>query len=160
MALTDLKAETHHRGQGIVVRTITPPYRGAGTVTVVEDEHGNADKLAIYNQSEASILSNLPEGCIVAVKEPYYKQNGEDDYMICVDHPSDVLLLRFNDPIIPAALRSEAEQAMTKPAAEWKSAGDSAFIQRDFPTAVFWLGRLEPTSLELLLTHISALQLH
>ncbi len=105
MPLADLKGETHHRGQGLVVRTIAPPYRGAGTVTVVEDEYGNADKLAIYNQSEASILSNLPEGCIVAVKEPYYQHNGDDsDYMICVDHPSDVIMLRFNDPHHPGGL--------------------------------------------------------
>ncbi len=133
-----MKIDTHHRGQGIIVKTIAPPYRGAGTVTVVEDEHGNADKLAIYNHSVTSILSNIPEGCIVAVKEPHYKHSGGKDHMICVDHPSDVIMLRFNDPIIPPSLSSEAQRVMLKSALEWKSAGDSAFIQGDFPTAVFW----------------------
>ena len=121
-----------------MVKTIISPYRGAATVTVVEDEHGNADRVAIYNQSDTSILSNIPEGCVIAVKEPYYKHMGETDYMISVDHPSDVILLRFNDPIIPPSLNVGAEQALTKPADEWRSAGDAAFIQRDFPTAVFW----------------------
>lgn len=136
--LSELKVEIHHRGRGIIVRTIAPPYRGAGAVTVVEDEHGNVDKLAIYNLSETSLLSNPPEGCILAVKEPYYKLNGENDFMICVDHPSDVLLLRFSDPIIPEILRRGVEEAMAKPPDEWKAAGDAAFIQRDFPTAVYW----------------------
>jgi len=138
--LSQLKAETHHRGQGIIVKTVTSPYRGAGAVTIVEDEHGNADKVAIYNHSDSSILSNIPEGCIIAVKEPYYKISGENDYMISVDHPSDVILLRFTDPIIPGVLKSGAEQAMTKAPTEWRSAGDAAFIQRDFPTAIFWYG--------------------
>lgn len=102
----------------------------------MEDEHGNVDKLAIYNHSDTSILSNLPEECIVAVKEPYYRFNGDgkDDYMICVDHPGDVLLLRFNDPIIPRPLRRESHRA----AKEWKKSGDQAFLQKDLATALFW----------------------
>ncbi len=48
----------------------------------------------------------------MAVKEPYYRHNGSDnDYMICVDHPSDVIFLRFTDPIIQrdVAPRAAAE---------------------------------------------------
>lgn len=103
---------------------------------MVEDGHGNVDKLAVYNQSDASILCNLPEDCIVAVKEPYYKCNagGGDDYMICVDHPSDVVLLRSNDPIIPGPLVPDVR----KTAEEWKKAGDQAFLLKDLPRALFW----------------------
>jgi hypothetical protein len=134
--LSDLRIEEHHRGKGIIVKVISPPYLGAGVISLVEDESGNADKLAIYNHSDSSILSGVPEGCVVAVKEPYYKYNGTDeDYMICVDHPSDVILLRFSDPIIPEPLRLGP---LLKTAEEWRTAGDKAFIERDFPTAVFW----------------------
>ncbi|KAK0735163.1 hypothetical protein B0T26DRAFT_746980 [Lasiosphaeria miniovina] len=74
--LSDLCVETHYRGRGIIVKIISPPYMGAGA-------------------PDSSILSVVPEGCIVAVKESYYKHNGAAlDYMICVDHPSDVVLLR------------------------------------------------------------------
>ncbi|KAK4193215.1 hypothetical protein QBC35DRAFT_519407 [Podospora australis] len=133
--LSDLQVQSHHRGKGIIVKVISPPFLGAGAVSVVEDEFGNADKLAIYNQNDSSILSGVPEGCIVAVKEPYYIHNGtEDDYMICVDHPSDVILLRFTDPIIPESLRLGP---LLKAAEDWKNAGDTAFLERDFPTAVF-----------------------
>ena len=104
-------------------------------VSIVEDEHGNVDKLAVYNQGDSSILSGAPEGCIVAVKEPYYIHNGGDrDYMICVDHPSDVILLRFNDPIIPEPLQLGP---LLKSEQEWRTAGDQAFLERDYPTAVF-----------------------
>ena len=118
------------------MKVISAPYLGAGAISVVEDEFGNADKLATYNHSDSSILSAVPEGCIVAVKEPYYKHNGtENDYMICVDHPSDVILLRFNDPIIPEPLRMGP---LLKSTEEWRAAADKAFLDHDYPTAVFW----------------------
>ncbi|KAK0734621.1 hypothetical protein B0T26DRAFT_746502 [Lasiosphaeria miniovina] len=135
MPLSELRVETHHRGRGVIVKVISPPYIGAGAVSIVEDGFGNVDKLAIYNQPDSSILSAVPEGCVVAVKEPYYKHNGaEHDYMICVDHPSDVVLLRFADPLIPEQLRLGP---LLKSADEWRAAGDTAFIEKDLPTAVF-----------------------
>ncbi|KAL2137279.1 hypothetical protein VTI74DRAFT_5010 [Chaetomium olivicolor] len=133
--LSELRVETHHRGKGIIVKAVSPPFVGAGAVSVVEDEFGNADKLAIYNQPDSSILSGVPEGCVVAVKEPYYKKNGaENDFLICVDHPGDIILLRFTDPIIPEALRLGP---LLKTAEDWKTAADRAFLEKDFPTAVF-----------------------
>ncbi|KAL2021602.1 hypothetical protein VTK56DRAFT_6955 [Thermocarpiscus australiensis] len=133
--LTDLRPESHHRGKGIILKVVSPPFVGAGAVSIVEDQFGNADKLAIYNQPDSSILSAAPEGCVVAVKEPYYKNNGaEGDFIICVDHPSDVILLRFTDPIIPEPLRLGP---LLKTAEDWKNAGDTAFIEKDFSTAVF-----------------------
>lgn len=64
------------------MRAVSPPFVGAGAVSIVEDEFGNADKLAIYNQADSSILSGVPEGCVLAVKEPYYKNNGAKDDFI------------------------------------------------------------------------------
>lgn len=118
----------------MIVRTISAAYRGVASVSVVEDEHGSVDKIAVYNHSDTSILFNLPEGCTVVVKEPYYKCNagGEDDYMICVDQPSDVLLLTSNDPIIPGPLRRE----VSRTAEDWKKAGDEAFLEKMLPAAV------------------------
>jgi hypothetical protein len=136
MPLSALLVESHHRGQAVIVKAISPPYVSAGAVSLVEDQFGNVDKLAIYNQPDSSILSGVPEGCIIAVKEPYYKYNGsESDYMICVDHPSDVMLLRFDDPIVPEPLQLGP---LLKSGDEWKSAGDKAFIEKEYTTAIFW----------------------
>lgn len=136
MPLTDLLVETHHEGKVLILRAITSPYQGAGTVVIVEDEWGNADKLGIYNQSDRSILSIIPEGSVVAVKEPYYKYNGENDCMICVDHPSDIIYLRFDDAIIPPKFQLDEEETDT--ADDWKQAGDKAFITRSYPIAALW----------------------
>ncbi|KAL2753071.1 hypothetical protein ACRALDRAFT_1072817 [Sodiomyces alcalophilus JCM 7366] len=134
MPLSDLIVENHHEDAYIVVRTITPPYQGAGTVAIVEDEFGNTEKLALYNQGDSSVLSAVPEGSVVLVKEPYYKFSGDHDFMICVDHPSDAFLLRQgpDDELIPESFRT-GEPFST--AAEWREAGDKAFMARDFPLA-------------------------
>ncbi|KIH94867.1 hypothetical protein SPBR_03624 [Sporothrix brasiliensis 5110] len=143
MPLAALRIETHHRGRMVVVQAATAAYRGVGSVSVVVDAAGDADKLAVYNHSDTSLLSNLPAGCVVAVKEPYYKRNdggpSAADFMICVDHPSDVVLLRFDDPLVPAALQLPADSraALDKTPHEWRAAGDMAFLQRDLPTAAF-----------------------
>ncbi|CAP60185.1 uncharacterized protein PODANS_1_5000 [Podospora anserina S mat+] len=137
--LSQLEVNSHHRGSGLILKVISPPFLGAGAVSIVEDEFGNVDKISIYNQNDSSILSGVPEGCIIGVKEPYYTINGKnadgsEDYMICVDHPSDVTLIRFTDPIIPEPLRLGP---LLKTAEDWKKAGDTAFLEKDFPTAVF-----------------------
>ncbi|KAF3762280.1 SET domain-containing protein [Cryphonectria parasitica EP155] len=135
IALSELRIESHHREEAVIIKTISNAYRGAASVSLVEDEHGTVEKLAMYNQSDASILSALPEGCVLAVKEPYYQIDGieKDQYIICVDHPSDVVLLRLSDPIIPRSLRV----GLDRTAEDWKKAGDDAFLVKDFPFAVF-----------------------
>ncbi|SPN96590.1 uncharacterized protein DNG_00112 [Cephalotrichum gorgonifer] len=139
MPLTDLLVETHHEGKILILRTITPPYQGAGTVVIVEDEFGNADKLGIYNQSDRSILSIIPEGSVVAVKEPYFKYNGENDCMICVEHPSDIIYLRFDDPIIPVKFQLGDDETDT--ALDWKQAGDKAFVSNSYPISALCYSR-------------------
>ncbi|TDZ61785.1 SET and MYND domain-containing protein 4 [Colletotrichum trifolii] len=132
--LDELLVENHHEDRYAVLRTIAPPYKGAGTITVVEDEHGNVDKLALYNQSDASILQSIPEGSVVLIKEPYYKFSGDDDFLICADHGSDIRLLRQgpDDALIPDVFKLDAGSAL---AADWRDAGDTAFISKNLPLA-------------------------
>lgn len=134
MPLSELLVESHHLDRMIIVRTITPPYVGAGAVAIVEDEWGNAEKLAIYNQGDASVLSAVEEGSILLIKEPYYKFSGDKDFMICVDQPQDVRQLRPgpDDELIPEAFRKEEEY---QTASEWRDAGDRAFMQKNLPLA-------------------------
>ncbi|KAF6832358.1 TPR domain-containing protein [Colletotrichum plurivorum] len=135
MQLDELLVENHHEDKYLVLRTVAPPYRGAGTITVVEDEHGNVDKMAVYNQSESNVLQSVPEGTVVLLKEPYYKFSGENDFMLCVDHPSDIIRLRPgpDDALIPEAFR---EPEAFSEAAEWRDAGDKAFMSRDLALAL------------------------
>jgi hypothetical protein len=137
MLLSELFVEAHHEGKMLVVRTVTPPYRGSGMVTVVEDTAGNADKVGIYNQCDSSLLVSVPQGALLAIKEPYYKYSGDNDYMISIDHPSDVILLEADDPIVPKEWRGKDPNAGNS-AIEWRQAGDKAFIERNLPEAIAW----------------------
>jgi hypothetical protein len=136
MFIPDLRVEKRHEGKVLILRTITPPYHGTGTVVIVEDEQKAVDKMGIYNQSDASIVSIIPEGSVVAVKEPYYKFNGPQDYMICVDHPSDIVYLKFDDDTIPEAFRLPDGETDTPK--DWKDAGDKAFLAKSLPIATLW----------------------
>lgn len=128
----------HHEDKVLVLRTITEHYPGAGIVAIVEDETGDADKLAIYNQNEASILSALPEGSIVAIKEPYYQFNGDGDFMICVDHPSDIVLLDNGHSLVPEDFCKANERHVEGSPTTWVGKGDESFIGRNFPDAMRW----------------------
>ncbi|KXH44961.1 TPR domain-containing protein [Colletotrichum salicis] len=135
MRLDELLVENHHEDKYLVLRTIAHPYSGAGTITIVEDQHGSVDKMALYNQGNSTILQSIPEGSVVLVKEPYYRFSGDNDFMLCIDHPSDILLLRQgpDDAFIPEAFRAVPESEI---AADWKTAGDRAFISKNLPLAV------------------------
>ncbi|KAK8136450.1 SET domain-containing protein [Apiospora sp. TS-2023a] len=134
--LRDLLVEMHHEDKVLVLRTITELYPGAGIVAIVEDETGDADKLTIYNQNEASALSALPEGSVVAIKEPYYQFNGDGDFMICVDHPSDIMLLDDGHPLVPKCFyKADEEHGEATPTA-WVRKGDESFMGGKFPDAV------------------------
>lgn len=134
MRLDELLVENHHEDKYLVLKTIAPPYMGAGTITIVEDEHGNTDKLVLYNQGSSTILQAVPEGSVILLKEPYYKFSGDDDFMLCVDHPSDAILLRHgpDDSLIPDGFKQTSQSEV---AAEWKNAGDGAFISKNLPLA-------------------------
>ncbi|TID02867.1 putative protein lysine methyltransferase SET5 [Colletotrichum higginsianum] len=134
MRLDELLVENHHEDKYLVLKTIVPPYMGAGTITIVEDEHGNTDKLVLYNQGSSTILQAVPEGSVILLKEPYYKFSGDGDFMLCVDHPSDAILLRHgpDDSLIPDGFKQTSQSEV---AAEWKNAGDRAFISKNLPLA-------------------------
>ena len=73
MKLKDMRLETHHRGNVLIVKMLVEPTRITGIGTVVEDFDGNADRLQIFNQplgQDPKVL--FPSGHFVAVKEPYY----------------------------------------------------------------------------------------
>lgn len=127
--------ENHHEDKYLVLRTIVQPYPGAGTITIVEDQYGSVDKMALYNQGNSTILQSIPKGSVVLVKEPYYRFSGDNDFMLCIDHPSDIVLLRQgpDDALIPDIFRAVPE---FDTAAGWKAAGDRAFISKKLPLAV------------------------
>ncbi|TLD11868.1 hypothetical protein PspLS_11288 [Pyricularia sp. CBS 133598] len=145
ITLDALRVDTHHYGKCLIVRTVALPHTGVGTTTIVEDETGAVERLVIFAYSDSSILSNVPEGCFVAIKEPFFRSPWQDEEggqlnqppgaFISIDHPSDIVLLRFNDPAIAARFGSVTP--LLGSANEWKQAGDASFLQGDLATAAF-----------------------
>jgi hypothetical protein len=86
----------------VTAKTITPPYQSTDVVTIIEGENGTVARLALGFQDDSLSISGptLPINSTVAIKEPYCKFSGEGDYVIPVDHPSDIAVLRGDDPAV------------------------------------------------------------
>ncbi|KAH8592334.1 hypothetical protein B0O99DRAFT_597377 [Bisporella sp. PMI_857] len=135
ISFKDLKAEVHHRGCFIAARTITSPYLSSQIVTIIEEEGGDVAKLEVSFQDLASPDSDLPLNSTLAVKEPYFKYIGEGDYAIHVDHPSDIAVLRGDDPAV-MMIMEVVSKTKEIGAEEWRSAGDKAFLGRNFSSSI------------------------
>jgi hypothetical protein len=137
ISFEDLKVEIHHKGCFVTARTITPPYISTGVITIIEEEGGNVVKLEIGFQDPLSPDSDLPQNSTVAVKEPYFKYNGEGDYCIHVDHPSDIAVLRGDDPAVSMIMEVVSKTKDITPS-EWKDAGDKAYLEKNYSSAIEW----------------------
>jgi hypothetical protein len=123
----------------VTAKTITDPYQSVEIVTLIEEENGNVAKLVLGFQDDGSSISgsSLPINSTVAIKEPYCKFNGEDDYVIRVDHPSDIAVLRGDDPAVSLIMQFVAEGKEVTPM-QWKSAGDKAYLEKNYASAIEW----------------------
>ncbi|CAK7209588.1 hypothetical protein SCUCBS95973_000491 [Sporothrix curviconia] len=102
MRLRDLTLETQHRGHVLIVRTFAVPVKMSAIHSPIEDEYGDVEQLAIYNLHPSTQPGNfLPDGSIVAIKEPYYKRTSDGNLFVRVDHPTDFLILKPGHKMIP-----------------------------------------------------------
>lgn len=86
----------------MTAKTITPPYQSTDVVTIIEEENGTVARLVLGFQDDSLSISGptLPINSTVAIKEPYCKFSGEGDYIIRLDHPSDIANLRGDGPAV------------------------------------------------------------
>jgi tetratricopeptide (TPR) repeat protein len=134
MSITQLVVDAHHRGGVLVAKTITPPYVSNGIITIIEDDYGNVTKLTLYHQDHTLATSILPEHSTVAIKEPYFRFDGDNDYTVQVDHPSDILILT-HDPVLNEIiqLKSSSEKQTSQ---LWQQSGDQAYLQKHYLVAL------------------------
>ncbi|UKZ86806.1 uncharacterized protein TrAFT101_002631 [Trichoderma asperellum] len=134
--LRDLTLETQHRGRVLILRAFCEPNVIVAIQNAVEDERGDVDRLAIYNlppTAEANAV--LPQGAIVAIKEPYYKRTADGGLFVRVDHPTDFVLLKPGNSIIPRALAPRTKK-LKQSAIGLKEEGNAKFKRGDFQVAV------------------------
>jgi hypothetical protein len=137
ISFKDLKVEVHHRGCFVTARTITPPYISTDVITIVEEEGGNVARLEISFQDPTLPDSDLPENSTVAIKEPYFKYKGDGFYAIHIDHPSDIAVLRGDDPAVSMIMEVVSKTKNITPS-EWRNAGDKAYLERNYSSAIEW----------------------
>lgn len=120
-------------------KTITAPYQSTDVVTIIEEENGNVARLVLGFQDDSSSMSgpSLPINSTVAIKEPYCKFSGGGDYVIRVDHPSDIAILRGDDPAVVLIMQFVAEGKEVT-ATQWKVAGDKAYLEKNYASAIEW----------------------
>ena len=143
ISLTELKLKTHHRGCFVTVKTVTSPHQFAEVVTIVEDESGNVARLVIGFQDDSLSTSGpiLSTNSTGAIKVPHCKFTSQGNYVIRVDHPSDIAVLRGDDPAVVLIMQFVAEGKEVTPL-QWKSAGDTAYLEKKYSSVMEWLASI------------------
>ncbi|KAF3391247.1 hypothetical protein F1880_007849 [Penicillium rolfsii] len=134
--IKSLVLETHHRGQYLLLKTVTQTDTMTAVMAIVEDEDGSVLMIQFYNRGqELSGAQCLKEGTVLVVKEPYVKVMADGDYGIRVDHLSDVWFIPEFDDLVPLSWRKRVTQS-DESASSWKEKGNNYFDQRDYISAI------------------------
>ena len=152
--IEELKWGTTHNGSVLVVANLTVPrdfskspedgYYNDSLLTVVEDEHGQAHNLRLYNQlaSGADIQSLFPVGIVFAIKEPYCEGISESVNGIRVDQPADICFLAPGHPLFPAKWTRDIPEHPEKTSECLKNQGNAAFKEKQYRIAIERCGRV------------------
>jgi hypothetical protein len=136
--LRDLSMETHHYGTMLVLRavSVSAMHSSMQTCVAVEDEAGDHELLTIHDFAVTSHPSKvIQNGTFFVVKEPFFRTILDEACVLCIDHPSDILFLDADDPVLPPAWKpSDIERSAT----EWKRAGNLALRSEDPIEAERW----------------------
>lgn len=136
ISIPELQLDTHHRGKVLFVRAIDTALRVAAVHSIVQDNTGIADRLALYNTDVAARAEDLlPEDAILAIKEPYYMAYANRSYSLRVDHPSDLVQLSSLDTRVPGGV-SASLVGFDKSALDWKKEGNVAYGGENYLAAL------------------------
>ncbi|KAH0360684.1 SET domain-containing protein, partial [Aureobasidium melanogenum] len=129
--LRDLSMETHHYGSMLVLRavSVSAMHSSMQTCIAVEDENGDIELLTIHDFAVTNHLSKeIQIGSFFVVKEPYFRTVLDEACVLCIDHPSDILFLDADDPMLPCAWRTDV---VSNSPTQWKQAGNEALRSDD-----------------------------
>jgi hypothetical protein len=136
--LRDLSMETHHYGAMLVLRAVSSSamHSSMQTCVAVEDENGDHELLTIHDFAVTSHASQaIQQGTFFAIKEPFFRTVLDEACVLCVDHPSDILFLDADNPLLPCAWRTVG---IERSATEWTHAGNLALRSQDPIEAERW----------------------
>jgi hypothetical protein len=126
--IKDLQLETHHRGNYLLVRSITPPNRMTAIMAIVMDEREEAVMLQLYQQDDKTncpATSAIKKNDVFFVKEPYFKVMADGEYGLRIDHLSDLVRAEACDERLPKEWSPRIFD-VDKTADDWKLEGNKA----------------------------------
>lgn len=138
MKLSELCMETHHRGRVLSLRRASPTVKlkASSWAAVQQDGTEDADKLELFLHNSRYGQDILDSGSVFSVKEPYYTLNNQNEPVIRVDHPSDIVISVYSDDA--ASWRNATSSAdsapPSKPANKWREEGNAALEKNDYLT--------------------------
>jgi hypothetical protein len=133
----DLRLETNHRSTYVMLRTITPAIRMTGILALVEDEREDVSLLQLYHQDGDDTRdpnSVIGLNTVVLLKEPFFRTSGSGQLALRVDHLSDLIFLKENDPRVPAKWRPRIVEIFS--AESLKLKGNTAVGKQDWWQAI------------------------
>jgi hypothetical protein len=140
----DMLLETRHRGNYLLLRSVTPPHRSDDAVcAIVEDEHGDVLCLALCHQEREGawpVEEIMGKGTVMIVKEPRLAisclATEMECYGLSVDHISDIVLLSADDERVPARWQKQDPSGKDQSAVDWKTRGNDSFTKSQFRAAI------------------------
>lgn len=134
---------THHRGCVLFVRTFCEPntyntYNTCSIMNAIEDSNGDVSRVDLrYIAFVDSPERVLPKNALLAIKEPFYKTGAVDGKtLVRVDQPSNLVLLKPGDDLVPKSFTSDTNKLLQLSAARLKKKGNMAFSRGDWQEAV------------------------
>jgi hypothetical protein len=134
--IKDLRIGIRISQEILLLRTTTEPYTYSSTVTIVEDEDGDAARLTICDLDDSMHDPALSKDSILAIRQPCWTRIPGAGYHIRVDHPSDLSLLNWEIDGVPAAWRQDKAVGPSKDSELWKKDGDTMFLKKQFRKAL------------------------
>ena len=136
--IKDLKLGVHHRGNYLLVKSVTTPNRINAIMFVVLDEKENAVEMQLYQQPDENVRpasTLVTKGSIFLIKEPFFKVMGDGGYGLRIDHISDVLHIDTRHELCPTQWCPRLYD-LNKPANDWKQEGNVAMGRKNYWQAI------------------------
>ncbi|KAK6498980.1 hypothetical protein TWF481_011551 [Arthrobotrys musiformis] len=89
-------------GHCLVVKAVLPPKHLDATHVLIEDEAGKWELLHIFNFPYTNhVEDRIGQGQLMVIKEPVYYVGYGGFPAVRVDHPSDIMYIMYNHPLVP-----------------------------------------------------------
>lgn len=171
ISIADLQVNNHvPMGKFLLCRVITKCFCFAATITIVEDLDGNVKRLILYNWAKYSPLQSnkfpikssslLPIGTQIVIKNPSYKLAADNNKMIYLDNPKDIIIIDHNIKLFNELRWStdppgeeKFEDEIKKSANDFRCSGNNYFALKDYKSAIYEYNcgiELEPQNITLL----------